>query len=43
VRLLVADGELESIKVGCVRLVPASAIAAFIERKLAEARRQSDP
>lgn len=37
VRALVAAGELDSIKVGRVRLVPASAIEAFIERKLAEA------
>lgn len=36
VRELVAAGELDSIKVGAVRLVPASAIEAFIARKLAE-------
>jgi excisionase family DNA binding protein len=36
VRELVASGELESIKVGRIRLVPLSAIDRFIERKLAE-------
>lgn len=33
---LIATGELESIRVGRVRLVPASALDAFVERKLAK-------
>jgi excisionase family DNA binding protein len=36
-RVLIAQGQIDSIRVGRVRLVPASAIDAFIERKLAEA------
>ena len=38
VRALIAAGELDSIRVGRVRLVPASALEAFLERKLAEPR-----
>jgi excisionase family DNA binding protein len=37
-RLLIAQGQIDSIHVGRVRLVPASALDAFIERKLAESR-----
>jgi len=37
VRELVSHGEIDSIKIGRVRLVPASAIDAFITRKLADA------
>lgn len=36
VRELVAAGEIDSIKVGRVRLVPLSAIDDFLKRKLAE-------
>ena len=42
VRLLISQGELESIRVGRVRLVPASAIDRFLQRKLAEPRGTSD-
>jgi excisionase family DNA binding protein len=38
VRELVALGELESITIGRIRLVPLSAIDEFLERKLAAAR-----
>lgn len=38
VRLLIAAGELDSIRVGRVRLVPSAAIDAYIERKLGESR-----
>lgn len=33
---LIASGEIESIKVGRARLIPADALARFIERKLGE-------
>jgi len=36
VRDLVVAGEIDSIRVGRIRLIPASAIDAFITRKLAE-------
>jgi excisionase family DNA binding protein len=36
VRELMANGELRSIRIGRIRLVPLSAIDAFLERKLAE-------
>lgn len=36
VRDLVVAGEIDSIRVGRIRLIPASAIDRFIERKLAE-------
>lgn len=38
VRELIARGELESIHVGRIHLVPLSAIDAFLERKLREER-----
>jgi excisionase family DNA binding protein len=40
-RLLISQGQIDSIRVGRVRLVPASAIDAFIERKLAESRERA--
>jgi excisionase family DNA binding protein len=36
VRELVMSGDLDSIRLGRIRLVPLSAIDAFLERKLAE-------
>ncbi len=36
VRELMASGEIDSIHIGRIRLVPLSAIDAFLERKLAE-------
>jgi len=39
VRELVMSGELDSIRLGRIRLVPLSAVDAFLERKLAEGRR----
>jgi|SRR5215471_6726355 len=38
VRELVMSGELDSIRLGRIRLVPLSAVDAFIERKLADGR-----
>jgi excisionase family DNA binding protein len=38
IEILVAQGEIESIKVGRARLIPASAIDRFIDGKLAHGR-----
>ena len=39
---LIAEGELESVKVGRRRLIPASSPAAYLERLAAAARREAE-